>query len=306
MKTNFITHQARPCMRLILTGVALVQVSCAEKLPAKFRDSNERQKIQSSAITEASGLAVSPTNPDFLWTINDSGGTPDLHLLNTDGTDRGKIRVTNAKNVDWEDLASFALDGKAYLLIADTGDNQATRKTCTLHIIPEPKLPINGKKLEGNVSAAWHIDFTYEGGPRDCEAVAVDSSNNNIILISKRTQPPEVYELPLRPSKKRGTPVLAKIGQTEVASPIPLPFHNQPTGLDISPDDSLAAVVTYYGVFLFPRKPDETWAEAFSHKPSPPVAHGLAQAESVAFSGDGKSLYVVSEGKHSPIKHFER
>ncbi|MES2658208.1 MAG: hypothetical protein V4689_06295 [Verrucomicrobiota bacterium] len=288
----------------LIASVALAFLS--KSSAAEFHLTDKKSNIQSPAIKEASGLAVSPKNENFLWVINDSGGSPELHLIGTDGSERGKVKVTNAKNTDWEDLASFTLDGNSYLLIADTGDNNSKRKSVTLHILREPKLPADGQKLDGTVAADWHIDFTYEGGPRDCESVAVDSASGKIILISKRTKPPEVYELPLRAPKKKGVLVAKKIGQTAVTAPVSLPFADQPVSMDISEDRSLAAVVTYYGVFLFPHKSDESWADAFSHKPVPLGPHGIGQAESVAISKDGKSIYVVAEGKNSPIRIYQR
>ena len=273
---------------------------------AEFKLADQKIQIQATDIAEASGLAVSNRDDRFLWTLNDSGGTSEIHLFGTDGADGGKVKITNATNTDWEDIASFKLDGKPYLLVADSGDNKSKRKNCTLHILPEPKLPAEGEKLDGTVAADWHIDFTYEGGPRDCEAVAVDPVREKIILITKRTQPPEVYELPLRAPEKKGPLTLKKIARTEVVSPAAIPFFDRPVGLDITADDSLAAIVTYRSVFLFPRKPDESWAEAFSHKPEMLTPHGLPQAESIAFSKDGKSIYVISEGKNSPIKIYQR
>lgn len=275
---------------------------------AGFALTADKNHIQSPAVTEASGLAISPQNEHFLWTINDSGNTPELHLLNTDGTDRGRVTVANATNIDWEDIASFTLDGKSYLLIADTGDNKGLRKSCTVYILREPQLPADGQNLVGTVTTEWHIDFTYAGGPRDCEAVAVDSVSGEIILVTKRTKPAEVYQLPLRTSQKNETLVLTKIGQTLVDSPAGnlLSFANQPTGLDLSKDRSLAAVLTYYGVFLFPRKPDESWGEALSHKPTLLAPHNLAQAESIAFSIGGNDIYVTSEGKSPLIRRYGR
>ncbi len=263
----------------------------------------ERPKIQSPEINEASGLAISPTDPEFMWVINDSGGTPDLHLVGTDGTDRGKVTLKGVKNIDWEDLASFKLDGKSYLLVADCGDNGAKRQTGFLHIIREPALPAAGKSLAGTVAPAWQIEFRYPGGPRDCESVAVDAQAGKILLISKRTDPPEVYELPLRASGKKGVLTAQPIVRTAVNSPggSLIPFSNQPTGLDISADGSLAAVVTYSSVFVFPRSPGETWAEAFSKKPTVLPPHKLGQAESVAWSKDGKSIFTVAEGRHSAV-----
>lgn len=267
----------------------------------------ERPKLQSPAVNEASGLAISSANPGFMWIINDSGGTPDIHLAGTDGTDRGKVTLADTRNIDWEDLASFTLDDQNYLLVADTGDNDSKRKSCTLHIVREPALPADGQILAGTVVPAWRIQFHYEGGPRDCEAVAVDTKAGNIILVSKRTQPPEVYQLPLRDTGKSGLLTARKLGPTEVRSPLDelIPFRDQPTGLDITADNTLAAVVTYAGVFLFPRKPGESWADAFAKPPTALQPHLLGQAESVAFSKDGRTIYSLSEGRDSPVARYQ-
>lgn len=270
-----------------------------------FRLQADPAKLASRAVTEASGLAVSPTDAGFLWMINDSGGTPEIHLSGTDGTSRGSVKIADAKNTDWEDLAAFSLGGEPYLLIADIGDNASKRSSCTLYIVHEPTLPADGKSVSGEIPIAWEISFSYEDGPRDCEAVAVDAKGGKIILVNKRTEIPGVYELPLRPGKN---PVARKIGTTATkASGIsfPIPFGNQPTGMDISADNRMAAIVTYLGVFLFKREQDETWADALARRPEFLGAHGLAQAESVAFSRDGKRIFAVSEKANSPIARFD-
>jgi len=262
-------------------------------------------KLHTPAITEASGLAVSPSDGNFLWIVNDSGGTAEIHLVTTDGTQRGAVTVQGANNTDWEDMASFTLDGKTYLLIADTGDNNASRDSLTLYIVREPSLPAPGKSLSGKTPAQWTINFIFEGGARDCEAVAVDAKAGKIILLSKRDAIPQIHELPLRPGG--GKAISTKlIGTAKVIAPALsfLPHRNQPTGLDLRADGSMAAVVTYYGVFLFPRDPKESWAGAFSRKPVNAASHGLAQAESIAFSRDGKTIFSVSEGTGTPIARF--
>jgi DNA-binding beta-propeller fold protein YncE len=161
--------------------------------------------------------------------------------------------------------------------------------------------------LNGAVKPAWTIEFRYPDGLRDCEAVAVDAARGKVILLSKRTIPPAVYELPLSPAKA-GVAVAQKIGQTDVTPPpggFPHPFGAQPTGLDLSADGTLAAVVTYVGIFVFPRNREESWAAAFARKPVVLPRHGLWQAESIAFSRDGKKLFVVSEGARSPIVTYQ-
>jgi hypothetical protein len=260
-------------------------------------------KLTSPAVTEASGLAASPSAEGFLWMVNDSGGTPEIHLAQTDGTPRGAVTVADAVNKDWEDLAAFTFNGTPHLLIADTGDNGSARKTCNLYIVREPKLAAEGETLSGKASILWQITFTYEDGPRDCESVAVDVENAKVILVSKRTEPPGVYELPLKPAKNA---IARKIGATETKAPgiVSVPFANQPTGMDFSADHRKAVIVTYLGVFLFQREEKESWADAFAKKPEVLAPHKLAQAEAVAFSRDGKSIFAVSEKPNSPIVRY--
>ncbi|MFM2199615.1 MAG: hypothetical protein RLZZ505_3047 [Verrucomicrobiota bacterium] len=260
-------------------------------------------KLTSPAVTEASGLAASPSADGFLWMINDSGGTPEIHLAQTDGTSRGSVTVGDTKNIDWEDLAAFQSEGKPYLLIADTGDNGSARKSVTLHIVREPKLPVDGETLSEKVQVAFKIEFTYEDGPRDCESVAVDAENGKVILISKRTDPPCVYELPLKPSENA---IARKIGTTATKAPgiVSIRFANQPTGLDISACHRSATVVTYHGLFLFRRMEKESWAEVFAKTPEALAPHKLQQAEAVAFSRDGKSIFAVSEKANSPVVRY--
>jgi hypothetical protein len=273
-----------------------------------FLPSAEKSAIQSEAIKEASGLAVSNKNPEFLWVINDSGAEPAIHLVEQNGKDRGRVTVKQSNNRDWEDLDSFTVDGMNYLLVADTGDNEAKRDFCTLYILREPALPAEGENLARSTKTEWKIDFKYEGGPRDCEAVAVDPTNKTILLLSKRTSPPELHELPLMPQKKRGLITTRKIGTSIVQAPADsiIPFRDQPTGMDIAQDNSLAAVVTYYGVFVFPRKPGETWPQAFAGKSAILSPHCLPQAESIAVAKDSRSIIVVSEGKGSRIVRYQQ
>ena len=55
-----------------------------------------------------------------------------------DGKLRGSVRLAGMKNIDWEDMASFELDGRAWLMVGDIGEN-ITRKTgAAVYVVPEP------------------------------------------------------------------------------------------------------------------------------------------------------------------------
>jgi hypothetical protein len=157
-------------------------------------------ELQDGKIKEASGLAASRRSANILWTHNDSGSKAQLYALDLSGKSLARARIKDAKNVDWEDIASFVLDETAYLLVADVGDNDSKRKQVTLYVVAEPDLA-SGTDIE--LPLAWRIDFTYPRGPRDVEAVAVDSENEQVLLLTKRTVPAELYSLPLRPTGEK-------------------------------------------------------------------------------------------------------
>ena len=297
-------RSGRALVTFVAAGFALAVR--AEEVP--YVRQKPEGPLQCGLLGEASGLASSPTDGSFFWLVNDSGSPAELHLASTDGSDLGKVSLREARNTDWEDLCSFVSEGKPYLLIADCGDNAGQRPECLLHVVAEPRLPEAGKQLEGDVQAAWTIRFRYEDGPRDCESVAVDEKAGKILLLSKRTEPPLLYELPLKPASD-AIQTARKIGA--ISKPLPpgfppIPYGGQPTGMSLCPDGSAAAVVTYAGTFLFPRKEGESWAAAFSREPLALERHLLRQAESVAFSRDGGVLRVVSEGGKSPVACYRR
>ena len=53
-------------------------------------------------LPELSGLESSRTNPDLLYTQEDSGNLNEIYLTNAKGEDRGKIVLDGIPNRDWD------------------------------------------------------------------------------------------------------------------------------------------------------------------------------------------------------------
>ncbi len=123
-------------LMLLVTGAAVAE----GPVRIEYGKGRELAKLADPAIRESSGLAVGRVNPGAFWTHNDSGGQPRLFLVDAKGKTLATMAVRGAKAVDWEDMASFVDNGRSALLIADVGDNQAKRKTCTLYVVREPWL----------------------------------------------------------------------------------------------------------------------------------------------------------------------
>ncbi len=277
--------------------VSLASLACAQAQPAvtpplEYQRSVQIATLVNPQISESSGLAASRQTPDVFWTNNDSGDTARLYAFNRKGESLATLTIRNAKATDWEDMCSYTLAGKHYLLIADTGDNLAQRKFCTLYIVEEPKLDAAKRNVNLSANVATRVDFTYEEGPRDCESVAVDPTEKCIVLVSKRGDKRFVYTLPLPAT----TPAKALVAKKIATLSMP-----ETTAMDISPDGRRAIVLTYLAAYEFPRNEGETWACAFAREPNLQLMPLRRQGESICYGLDGKTLYLTSEQLPTPL-----
>lgn len=258
--------------------------------------------LANKKITESSGLAASQRTPGLFWTHNDSGSKPELHAFDLEGKNLGTWTIQGAVNRDWEDMASFTVKGRPWLLIADTGDNDRKRRTSRLYLVPEPRIDPNAPAPTGQVDVAMTIDFVYDDGSQDCEAVGVDPNSRTILLISKRGKR-RVYELPLpEPEKAPDKPLIAKtiakFNRGLVVGKIDLGWV---VGMDVSPDGLRAVVATYLHATEYARAPDEAWSAAFARPGRRISVPGRRQGESICFGHDGKTIYLTSEGSPCPL-----
>lgn len=267
--------------------------------------------IDNGDIDEASGLACSARRDGLLWVHNDSGAKARIYAIDDTGKSLGRIRLEKADNDDWEDMASFRFEDKPYLLVADTGDNDADRDDIRLYIVAEPDLAEDDRP---EMMASWTIEFSYEDGPRDTEAVAVDIDGNRALLLTKRDIPPRLYEVRIIP--QTDAPVVARFLGTIDTLPRPSArdvefaprtdnWHWQPTAMDILPDGSALAVLTYSAVYYYSRMPGEDWVAALARPPLRLGIEDIRDAEALAFCAGGPSIFVTTEKKHAPLVRID-
>lgn len=268
-----------------------------EMIPHAVGDPLRSGNLINPQLDEVSGLAASRLYPGVLWAINDGGNEPLLYAVGSDGADLGAFRVEGAENIDWEALVSFRLQDSAYLLIADVGDNWEQRQTAAFYVVEEPAVTATGLDSERVATTVWQVRFTYPDGPRDCEAAAVDPANQRVLLLTKRERPPALYELPLKPVDP-DTPVVAR----RVGS---VPHFGRPTDMDLSPDGLSVAVLTYNNGYLFKRRHKEHWPTAFRRKPQRLRFEALSQQEALCFGYYGKSVWVTSERRPTPLVRID-
>jgi len=245
-------------------------------------------EITSKQIKESSGLAFSTRVENLLWTHNDSGDKPRFFAIDLKGNVKGEFALAGARAVDWEDMCSFRMNDTSYLLFADVGDNDFKRKSYTLYLVEEPVVE-GDMQPSDPVSFTRTLSFTYEDGPHNCEAVAVDGVAQLVYLISKdwgwRCH---VYVLSLQAGAQPVARKMADIGFPLV------------TAMDMYRDGSRMVVLTYGDAYEYMCK-DQDWAKAFKGTPDLIPMPKRKQGESICYGPDPRTFYLTSEKIPAPV-----
>ncbi len=263
--------------------------------------------ITDAELSEISGIAVSRNHRNVLWAVNDSGNAARLYALSNRGRRLAAFDVEGVTNIDWEDLSAFVHEGRSYLLIGDVGDNGGVRSSLELILVEEPRT-----LAAAVVRPVARLAFRWPDGARDCEAVAVDAVRGEILLVSKKRVPAQLFRIPLedlfQPAGKVSVPeeiarlhgVPQPTAEELAHEPRLGRFRAQITGAALR-DDGLFAIRTYGDAYVYGRGPHQSWRQALRVPPRALGATFLPQAEAVAFDPRTGDLYLASERVPTPL-----
>jgi hypothetical protein len=233
---------------------------------ADYKEPKVVGTINSDEISESSGLVNSPCQPDVLWTLNDSGNSAFIFAIDKTGKKLATVRVSEAKNTDWEDLAiRKESSGECFLYIGEIGNNARARGEFTVYKVKEPT--VNGetnssKKNPLASEPAQAIKFEYPDMRHDAETLLVHPSTGDIYVLSKRLSGASaVYKLKAGFDLNK-TNTLEKITDFTVPA-IP---NGLLTGGSISPDGERVVVCDYFAAYeiVLPKNAknfDEIWQQ---------------------------------------------
>jgi hypothetical protein len=191
-------------------------------------------RMEDKRIRESSGLVASPRYPDVFWTHNDSGNAPILFAIDSRGKALAHFPV-DARNVDWEDIASGP-DGTLY--VADIGNNNGNRQEVSVLVLREPELSRSGEEIK----PLRTLRLRYPGKSFDSESLFIHE--NEGFLIEKKILAENVglYSFSLQPADS-GVQTLTLRSAIPLGTPI--------TGADYDSQSGRLLMVTPTGVYIY-------------------------------------------------------
>ena len=284
----------------LCTCVLVLACNDAHSMECDGYQSPERRGKVDSEIDEASGLVASRQTPGVLWTHNDSGDSPRLFAISTDGELVGTWQITGADHVDWEDIAlGDCGDGADCLYIGDFGNNSQQRDDLAIYRVPEPSIDVSRAPIQGTLEAQSKQPFSYpydtgsEDDNPDAEAMFIDPRDNKLYIATKELARSRVLVLE---RWLPGEPVeLVEVG----TAPIGLV-----TGADFRPDGARFTLRTYSHFYEFDTTDatsigDQLGDIARSRKISKEI-----QGESIAYSFDSTDIYTLGEGSNIDLLRY--
>lgn len=251
-------------------------------------------------LIEVSGIVASRRHPGLYYVHNDSGGKPQVYLIDRSGRTRLVIHLKGAFAMDYEDIAiaPAAKAGEFDVCVADIGDNNAKRRFVTIYRFAEPAL----EEDDGGTLTVTPAVYTirYAGGPADAEAFCVHPRTGDGYVLTKHMGgEPELYRL-AAPWSLSGVTELPRIHTIEM--PRVPPPQRVVTAADISSDGRRFAVRCYTDgwEWVLPAD-DEPFKKAFESKPQRLPLAPESQGEALCYSADGQAILTVSEGLHPTL-----
>lgn len=299
----------------VLSGTP--ELRAEEAVCGGWANGQQVAQLNEERLAESSGLAAGWKNPEVLWTHNDSGDSARLFALSTAPSDSSddpdaspiltELTLEGAENVDWEDMAigpCAAGNQTPCIYVADFGDNLKQRDEVVIYRFAEPDLgsqPAAERTLREGITAQR---FTYEGGPRDAEALLVDPQSAEIFIIEKVDDgPSQVFEL--SGAFDDDAPLVARpIATLTLAENFN--FGRMITAADVAPDGRSFSLRTYTHLYTY-CAPGGDLRQAFESEPQRLLVNpGTIQGEALTYARDGASIWLTSERLPAPLLRFSR
>ncbi|WP_222981873.1 hypothetical protein [Flagellimonas meishanensis] len=241
-----------------------------------------------SNLDEVSGMEM---DDNGVWVIEDGGNDDRIYQLDKKGQIIKTLKIDNAKNRDWEDLA---MDNNGNLYIGDFGNNNNDRKDLTIYKVSQSELAKKEPKAEKiEFRFPEQQDFPPKKNSLFFDAEGFFHWNDSLYVFTKnRTRPYNgqtfIYKVPA----EKGEYNAEFLGSITLCDD---QDRCSVTGADISEDGKTIALLGYGLVFLIS---DFDFSNPGDSKVKTINLVYRSQTESISFQ-DKNTLWIADERNNS-------
>ncbi len=242
-------------------------------------------------VNEVSGIEFF-TGENVIWTINDSRNPPEVYAFSLEKERMVQtIRVKNAPNIDWEDLAGGP-DGTLY--VGNFGNNLSNRTDLAIYWIKKPgKLDKRRyEPIETTFTFADQLKFPPKEKDKSYDVEAFIFLNDHFYLFTRNRAKKydgttKIYRLPA----EEGEQTAAFIGEIKTCDD---QKDCEITSADIHYETGKIALLSYNKVWII----TDYMGDNFAHGNIQKIKLGYtSQKESICFKNESE-LYIADERSH--------
>ena len=229
--------------KFFLLGISVALLACQQQ------SNNDLKELYAlpKKLKEVSGITYFPNN-NLLYTLEDSGNKNAIYALNSDGKLDKTITITNATNVDWEDITKDKNDN---IYIGDFGNNDNERKDLCIYKVAKSELNKDMAVAEYKVSFSYpeQTEFPPKKKEMFYDVEGFFEHENYFYLFTKNRSKnfdgtAFIYKILNAP----GTQKAEKIGEFKTCDNY---NHCVLTSATISPDGKKVVVLSHDKIVLF-------------------------------------------------------
>ncbi|MGI9533198.1 hypothetical protein [Lutimonas sp.] len=224
-----------------------------------------------------------------LWAINDSGNSTEIHQIDSLGEIHRSVKITNAKNIDWEDLTQ---DDFGHFFIGDFGNNKNNRNDLTVYKIENP-IDLKARETEAEIIKFKFFDQDLNNttdSVKNYDLEAFLFYKGRLYLFTKnRTKPFDGYTNLYRMEDYASNQKAQKVGRFKTCQAGK--YQCWITGAAISPNRKVMALLGSNKIWIFKNwKGDDFFTGAVSE-----IDLGMiTQKEAITFMNDS-TLVIADE-----------
>jgi len=238
-------------------------------------------------LKEVSGITYFPEK-NLIYTLEDSGNKNAIYAINSEGKLTKTITITNAKNVDWEDITK---DKSGNIYIGDFGNNDNERKDLCIYKVNKNQLN------KDQASAEYKVSFSYpeqtEFPPKKKEMFYdvegfFEHGNYFYLFTKNRSKGFDGTAFIYKIANKPGTQKATKIGEFKTCSNY---NHCVLTSATISPDGKKVVLLSHDKIVLFKNFKGDLFHKGTQTEIS---LGNFSQKEAIVFK-DNNTLLIADE-----------